>query len=324
MTWTLREHGDRFERDHWDLLQDTWPNYEVLWREFIVPLTGRPEHIQLRPDTDPLLEAMCMTHYSIFYHLGTAHGLLQALQNGSDSEYAECYDEIFFHMSSSTEMVQRFLLVLREIRNILGFYGKEYSTATAERLVSGRLANVRAELTTFLTSLDQPEELVKKLWKTGDDIRSYRNVMTHNPRIGTLIDPKGGTYLPKQHKLSEYRLWSSVIYRETSRSDFEPACAIVTRLLEAFESAVNQLWHQVLKLLGDWSSTEQYRNMLPSGSGTATPARAGSVIAVDKLTSMAKSGAGPTGEDRILPSGTAAIDDDTPDLGDPDGSAEPQ
>ncbi len=110
MSYTLLEHGGPFEQQHWGLLEETWSNYQVLWCEFIVPLTRRPEDIGLRADTHPLLEQMCMAHYSIFCHLVRAHLLLPSLAQAGDPARTE--DEVFFHMSAATEMVDRFLVVL--------------------------------------------------------------------------------------------------------------------------------------------------------------------------------------------------------------------
>jgi len=271
MPYTLLENGDRKEQRYWPLLKDAWPNYEVLWQEFVVPLTRRPYDIKLR--------------HSIFYHLGRAHELFVSLEQ--EEVLARRYDDIFFHMSAATEMVDRFLFALWKIHGKVqgqvvpeplsiddvveqakAFYGKEYQKSYERYLDTGRsvstpLHNVREQLKTFLKSLDHAEELAKEVWQIADHIRSYRNVMTHNPLIAKLIGPGQATYLPKQDKLSKYRLWSSLFFGETPQSDYVPASDIVEDCLGKFESRVNELWQEFIELLKNWSETEQYKGMLP-------------------------------------------------------------
>lgn len=284
MLYTLSVNGDNTEKLYWRLLKDAWPNYEVLWREFVVPLTGRPDHIQLKQGTHPLLEEMCMAHYSIFYHLGRAHELLQSLEQ--KAELARYYDDIFFHMSAATEMVDRFLFVLWKVHvkvqgqadqeplsldevveRAKGFHGKEYKKNYERYLDTGRSVSIPLhkirDLGGFLIWVVHAEELGKEVWQIADHIRNYRNVMTHNPLIGQLIGPERAIYLPKQDKLSKYRLWSHTFYGETVQSDYVPASDIAEDYLGKFESRVNELWQKLVDLLREWSETEQYKGMLP-------------------------------------------------------------
>jgi hypothetical protein len=77
----LLDHGDRSEREFWPLLADRFPSYEILWRNFIVPLTHRidlqsvadpKKWIRLRAEIPVRYEQAAMAHYSVFYFLGRA------------------------------------------------------------------------------------------------------------------------------------------------------------------------------------------------------------------------------------------------------------
>ncbi|HTW46172.1 MAG TPA: hypothetical protein VMD58_11545 [Acidobacteriaceae bacterium] len=77
----LLNHGDRSEREFWPLLADRFPSYEILWRNFIVPLTHRIDSlsandpkkwIRLRTEIPVRYEQTAMAHYSVFYFLGRA------------------------------------------------------------------------------------------------------------------------------------------------------------------------------------------------------------------------------------------------------------
>lgn len=337
MSWTLLEHGDGFERQHWPLLKDTWPNYEVLWGEFIVPLTGRPQHIGLREGTDTLLEEMCMAHYSIFRHLVRAHLLFPSLQRAGDPARTE--DEVFFHMGASTEMVDRFLVVLWKIHQMVEaaappeplsrdellervsqFYDTRYAKAHHGYLDTGRSVGLQLhhmrELGRLLVSVAGAEDPANDVWRIADDIRSYRNFLTHNPLVPKLIDKNAVVLLPKLPKLREYDLWSSAFLSETASSDYVPAYKIVRHNLETFESRLNQLWTPIIELLKGMSATDAYAEMLP-----ALPE--GPTVTVPDSPPTTPPGDSSSVMTGILPSGTASAYEETPDLATEDQGPEP-
>lgn len=41
LKWRLMNDGDLFEKAYWPYLKDSFPNYEVFWSLFVVPLTRR-------------------------------------------------------------------------------------------------------------------------------------------------------------------------------------------------------------------------------------------------------------------------------------------
>ena len=281
---TLSEDGDGFEQRHWGLLRDTWPSYEVFWREFVVPLTGRPEDIGLRPGTGLLLEEMCMAHYSIFHHLVKAHLLLESL--GRVGTLPRTEEDIFFHMAAATEMIDRLLLVLWKIHQRVQpeappvplsadglvqkaseYHLKGYDLAYDRYLDTGRsvnipLHNVRA-LVLSLASTAAADDLTKDVWRITDEIRGYRNFLTHNPLVPKLVDRQGAVLLPKLEKLTAYDLWSSAFLSSTAREDYAPAAEIISDYLKRFEPRVDALWTQVLQLVRDLAATAAYAQMLP-------------------------------------------------------------
>lgn len=328
MSWTLLEHGDGFERQHWPLLRDRWPNYEVLWREFIVPLTGRPRDIRLRTGAAPLLEEMCMAHYSIFRHLIRAHLLSESLEKPGNLPRTE--DEVFFHMSAATEMADRFLVILWKIhRKVEGralpepfsldellqraseFYHTRYAKAHRRYLDTGRSVGLQLhhmrQLGLALVSVAGAEDPANDVWRMADDIRRYRNFLTHNPLVPKLIDKNGVVLLPKLPKLKEYDLWSSAFLSETASSDYVPACKIVRHNLHTFESRLNQLWTPIIELLEGMSAADAYAEMLPPEPEAPTVTVPDSA----RTTPPRDSSSVRTG---TLPSGTASAYQETPDL----------
>ena len=282
--WTLSADGDGFEQRHWGILRGTWPSYEVFWREFVVPLTGRPQDIKLRPGAGPLLEEMCMAHYSIFHHLVKAHLLLESL--GQVWALPRTEEDIFFHMAAATEMIDRLLLAVWKIRQRVQrrappgalsadrlvqkatkYHPKGYASAYDRYLDTGRsvgipLHNVR-DLALELASAAAADDLAKDVWRIADDIRAYRNFLTHNPLVPKLVDRQGVVLLPKPEKLTAYDLWSSAFLSATAREDYTPASGIISDYLKRFEPCVDALWIQVIQLLRDLGATAAYAEMLP-------------------------------------------------------------
>ena len=115
MTYSLdKKDGDKYEIRYWEFLKKDFPNYEVFWARFIVPLTGRAEGrgIGLKDGIDPLLENIAMAHYTVFYHLGVA----TELRAKFGQEFSE---DVLFHLSSSTEMVERLIFILAKLKATL-------------------------------------------------------------------------------------------------------------------------------------------------------------------------------------------------------------
>jgi len=114
MAYSLEKDGDEYEIRYWEILRKDFPNYEVFWSQFIVPLTKRSEGqgIGLKEDIHPLLESVAMAHYTVFYHFGVATDLQARL----GQEFSE---DVLFHLSSATEMVERLIFILAKLKATL-------------------------------------------------------------------------------------------------------------------------------------------------------------------------------------------------------------
>src|SRR3990172_3074250 len=130
MAYSLdRQDGEKYEIRYWEFLKKDFPNYEVFWARFIVPRTGRAEGrgIGLKEGIDPLLESVAMAHYTVFYHLGVA----TELRAKFGQEFSE---DILFHLSSETEMVERLIFILAKLRATL--QGIELTGKITDEIIS--------------------------------------------------------------------------------------------------------------------------------------------------------------------------------------------
>jgi hypothetical protein len=287
VNYTLAKDGDDLERQFWSELRDRWPNYEILWQHFVAPMTMRVVNrgdVRLRPGMDCRLEEMCMAHYYVFYHLAQTHELV--VKHGREARWPHYYDDIFFHMSAATEMAERFLLALRKVQSHveglepLGrlnadqvieaathFYEEQYHSDYARLLDQGRSVNMvlhtREELIRPVLVRSGAEDIATDLWKTANDIREYRNVLTHNPHMPMLVGEQEVFLLPKRKRPSQYRLWSAAFFGDNAEDDYVAGPTLVEELLEEFETRLNALWGRLIPLLTAWSKTERYAAMQP-------------------------------------------------------------
>ena len=105
--YTIEHHGDEWEKYFRSRLLPQFPNYEEFWRRVIVPFTMRDVDgtIGFRPNLDKDLELLAMSHYTCYCHLGIAFEQLDTV-----AEKSYLYDDFFFHLSASMEMVEKRLL----------------------------------------------------------------------------------------------------------------------------------------------------------------------------------------------------------------------
>jgi hypothetical protein len=285
MIYSLKNDGDYYEKQYWNFLKSSFPNYEIFWRNFIVPLTKRAEGLggELQKETDPLLENIAMAHYSVFYHLGVAIDL----QTKLGQEFSE---DILFHLSSATEMVERLIFalaklkaeleksvfvsplseddILKRAKNYLSPKddSKKYSEDFKKYIKKGQSASVPLHSIDeiarhFMKGVSESAENDLKKWqKVSNPIRHYRNTLAHNPKLGRRFTTKEEIYVPKENKLSEYELWSDVA-KSSNINDF----ILLSELLSIFQKSLiektNSLWVYLIDFMQEISKAKGYAEL---------------------------------------------------------------
>jgi hypothetical protein len=282
MSYPLQQYGDDFEKKFYPYLHKGFPNYEVLWRRFIVPLTRREidGSLQLKPGIDSLIEEMCMAHYSIYYHLGVAY----ERYNEPKLIY---WEDVFFHLGTATEMVERFLFALAKIYEkvqkkdlLIRLTEEKYNKTVKYREVNYRNQfqkfQERGELTSVI--LHKMKEVIDRLctelkskevdeargdfYRLIEEIRKYRNTFTHNPRLARLLSVNRKEMIPKKEFLERYSLWSQVTgSTPPNLTDFTEVENLIVDYQTGLELAINTLWSHLIKLLDTLATTSQYQQM---------------------------------------------------------------
>lgn len=284
MGYTIQKDGDYYEVRYWPFLKNIFPNYETFWKHYIVPLTRRAEGkgIHLKPNIDPLLESMAMSHYSIYYHLGVS----LELQSKLVMEFPE---EIFYHISASSEMVERFVLIMAKLLseckdvNLIDpiteedfqvivdeYWTKTYKTHFDRFQLKGQSINITLQnfddiFHSFWEELGEQAENEYKSWrKVVTEIRHYRNVLSHNPKLGTLHFDDGFSYVPIESKLHKYELWSS-IFQATNKSDFIQLRNLLSEFQSQFIDITNNLWTHTIDFFEEISKSDAYISLAGNG-----------------------------------------------------------
>lgn len=122
LKWRLMVDGDTFEKAYWPYLKDSFPNYEVFWSLFIVPLTRRiidRKDIRFKEGIDPLLEEILMTHYTIF------RSLCFILEEKKCFKH-ESLRNIYFHFGLIIEMVYLLTWRVHSVKRRVGLENQKF------------------------------------------------------------------------------------------------------------------------------------------------------------------------------------------------------
>jgi hypothetical protein len=114
VTYTLERDGNGVERKYWTLFaRDEFPSYEAVWREYIVPLTMRPDHPNF--ESDEALAKMgrgpedmgnAQLHYTTFTHLTRVFDLKEAGFSTAD-QFIEALVRLAAATDVADELLQR-------------------------------------------------------------------------------------------------------------------------------------------------------------------------------------------------------------------------
>lgn len=281
MAYSLEKDGDKYEIRYSGFLKTEFPNYEIFWARFIVPLTGRDEGRGggLREGIDPLLENIAMAHYTVYYHLGVA----TELQAKFGQEFSE---NILFHFSSSTEMVERLIFILAKLKATL--QGIELTSKLTDEIISKtsseylsskgyskdfdrfmkrgqavnmRLHNIEDVTISFMQNISEQAARDFEKWQdTANQIRHYRNTLAHNPKLGMLLADGEKIYIPKENLLHKYELWSEVAKR-ASNNDFVSLTDLLLIFRNNISERTNNLWLYLITFMDEISKAEGYAKL---------------------------------------------------------------
>jgi len=252
--FNLDDHGDRHERERWRLIRDRFPNYEIFWRLYVVPLTNRvlapaadPDRswIRIRRDIPSEWQKLALCHYSVFYRLSRAVELRLEQANTAPGKPTHP-EEIISLLQICCENVEDFYDAVRDI----GGDAVQYL----------------------------PARLPKDFPFLFQEIDTYRNLLIHNPVLGR-GERHGETLWPKLPEnpnsweawKNKFRFsWSAV--EDLSPEELVSARALLESLEEELVASLNETWERILASLTSRNPYDRFRTFLrvPESNDTIT------------------------------------------------------
>lgn len=274
-TWTLAEHGDGNEKEWGSKIEPTFPRYEQLWREHVVPLTFRvlnPENLYMRPSLKPHLRRLGTAHYWMYYGLAGCHALLADRDFPSVGRLYDFYARLKSVADPRNGMLLQFLRAVQAVR-------EHYGEPPGPR---------KRPLARY------PDSVVAAIEDADRRVNDYRQWLQHNAGVPIL-----NGYIPRDPKNTRYDLATiaetlDLPLRELT-ARFVEARAQAAGDLETVERALDGLWEIVL---GDLGAIQKDR---PQYLKDREPAEADRRLAFDpRLVPLRPAGSSP---EYLLPSG---------------------
>jgi hypothetical protein len=236
--FNLADHGDRHERERWELMRDRFPKYEDFWRLYIVPLTNRtsvPQRghswIRMRPDVPAQWEKLGVCHYSVFYYLSrAAQRRIECF--GGNADRPTHPEDVIYLLQTCCENVGYFYNALR---------------AVAKDAVS------------YL-----PRGIPKDF--PFGEINAYRNLLLHNPVLGR-VESDGETFLPKLPQdhveawISRFK-FSWMVVGSLERKDLVSARVLLQSFEDGLAKYLNGTWSKLIRDLEGRKLHDQFRQVL--------------------------------------------------------------
>lgn len=257
-------NGASTEKALSDYLSKDFPNSEKYWKFFIVPATVRidnlgahSDHTAVRDGVSQELRDIGSYHYSIFLNLINA-------ERNSPS-----FEQFYFYLGITCDLVEEFLQkvyllildctdkdsqILKKLTKE-GFlqlaeqwYTKNYETLFENYYSKGKANPIRIPNRKYI--LDEYFENTTD-WLTykniSEEIRNYRNIISHHHKLAFLQDDSGRLYIPKRNSLHKYKRWIEVEKVSGATSipdDFIPIDVQITNNLIQIKSALQSLWEK--------------------------------------------------------------------------------
>lgn len=289
--WKLSKDGDDFERKYWPVIQPYFPNYEVFWSEFIVPMTYRnylpkdhPFYIHPKKNVDVDLQNISMAHYTIFRCLLVANEFIQFKKSEStECIYADRLDLIYSNFGTVIDMVSSIFFflaklqvrfgirksiirkkTLEELNQILEqFFRREYDTRIQafEKTKRPVSINIHA-MPDFIFDIIGVTSETKSFTTFSQRVRTIRNAAIHNPIIGTIHENQ----FPKLDKLKKYYFWGELFYNLDS-NDFVDKEVMFVEDFKQLSMHLNSLWDELILKYREISEVSNFGQLL----GTVSP-----------------------------------------------------
>jgi hypothetical protein len=264
--FNYKKNGDTYEINFGHTVVDVFSNSELYWQLFVIPMTNRIDNsividkIGARKSISIDIYELSRLNYSVFINLVFAK---QCISNKQIS----FFENFYTHIGTVCDLAEEFVTQLYFIKLICEqreteilqklsktefleiaeeWYDKYYSSAYEHYLSKGKTAPIK--LISRANILDEYYSNAlewKEYSKFALQIRTYRNVVVHNPQIGGhIID--GKMYVPKKGEISNYKKWYQIFAIDANsnkfKRDFIEREYQMVEDLRVLKEKLNNLW----------------------------------------------------------------------------------
>jgi hypothetical protein len=275
---SFRLNGDFHEQRYGNLVVTNFPNCELFWKLFVIPLTERisnypnalTNEIRPRERVHPQLEDIANTNYTIFLNLVYAHIHLEA-------DLLSSLEDFYAHLGSACDLVEIFLerwffllvkcrgdqcetlqkLLRDDFLQIAGeWYDNNYLTLYEHYLSKGRplpigIPSRKNIIKELFEKYLKNDKLRKQYIKFSQLIRQFRNVVVHDVQVGRLQDNNGNVFIPRPKVILKYKTWRQVFSvaenMEAFNRDFRPKKQQMESDIIELETILNDIWNLVIQ-----------------------------------------------------------------------------
>lgn len=271
-------NGDSYEQRFGHFVVPRFPNCELFWKLFVVPLTERiagypnalTTNIRPRQGVEAELENIANTNYTAFLNLVYAHihlqtDMLSSLENfyahlGSACDLVDTFLERWFFLlmkcrGDESEILQQ--LTREDFLELAGnWYDKNYLTLYEYYLSKGKARPI---------SIPSRKNIIKELFKKylkndklrkqyiqfSQSIKEFRNVVVHDVQVGRLNDKNGNIYIPRPQVIKNYKTWRQVFSVANNeniiKNDFRPKKQQMENDIIELETILNEMWSLIIQ-----------------------------------------------------------------------------
>lgn len=260
--------GDHYEKNFASMMNGKFPNSEVFWKFFVVPMTKRivsddvNDQIRPRESVSIDIQSISTCHYSIFLNIIYADDCLKEKQLGF-------FENFYAHLATICDLTDDFFLKLFTLRERcydrtpkgLNKLSKEDFISVAESYYTSQYE--KDYLNYFSKGKITPQRLIsarnvledyfqhsfKSNWteykKLSQNIRTYRNVIIHNSKVGSLINSENNSiFVPKKEYIGHFKDWKSI--SNVTPKDFSLCFvdqkSLMSNDLSDLMKILNELW----------------------------------------------------------------------------------
>jgi|SRR5579859_2249997 len=272
----LANDGDGMERAYWPAINENFPNYELFWRDLVVPMTKRidlpmdsPGRHERRDHVADDVWAASYINYSVFLNLvGAFEHLTQPLSLSLGNFYT--------HLASACDLAEEFLFRVHllvskcrgdqipdldphskeEFLQQLGeWYENKYAKAYDLYHKKGKtmIVHVGPREKILVGYFDRRNQAWKDYRSFSQPIREYRNKVVHDVQIGTVRVGKINL-MPRIDKIQEYAAMVAIHDALKSpgilKRDFVVREEQMFSDFSTFKERLNALWEKPTTDLG--------------------------------------------------------------------------